>query len=165
MTTALKQRCLLQFQGPIKSGCRQACMWPPCLEAGEGVSTAGCLGMRCLILSAKERSMEDRSVQKTSLFTNTVPESASGTLIPPEFLGSYSLVEHSHFRLCISTRWCEDTTWKPGTSPSGGQAPSRDPLLPGCFRGCCWQVPLLGELLCGSVQMGGLPEVPPAGPS
>lgn len=112
----------------------------PYLEAGEGVSAAGCLGTRWLILSAEESSMEDRSVQKTSLFTNMVPKSASGTLIPPECLGSYNHVEQSHFRLCSSTCWGEDTTWKAGTPPSGGQAPARDPLLPGCFPGCCWQV-------------------------
>lgn len=42
--------------------------------------------------------MESRSVRKTSLFTNTIPESASGTQFPPELVGSY---KHVAVTLCV----------------------------------------------------------------
>lgn len=59
-------------------------MWRP--EAtGQGL---GALARAVRLYLLKGSHVESRSVRKTSLFTNTIPESASGTQFPPELVGS-----------------------------------------------------------------------------
>lgn len=135
----------------------------PFIWLPKAAGQAGCLGVLCFYL-LKESSVENRSVLKTSSFTNMIPESASEThscriLGFPESCGT-----RPRFGFCSSMCRGEGTFWKQGPAPSAGQAPARDPVLPGCFLGC-HQSPFWGRCFVAASRIGGLPKAQPAGPS
>lgn len=103
-------------------------------------------------------------MQKTSLFTNTVPESASGILISPESwvpitIWSGHALGYAVPRVGVKTPFGSQEHLPPVVRLPPETLCSLAVCQAAAGRSLFW-----GELLCGRIQMGGLPEVQSAGP-
>lgn len=155
-----------------KPACRPPAWWPvmghplqgPFIRRPKAAGRAGCLGMLCLLSSAKSKFSGEQERAEDVSFTDVIPESASETRSCRTLGFSESCGTQPRFGLCSSMGRGEGTFWKHGPAPSAGHSPARDPVLPGCFPGC-QQSPFWGRCFVAASWIGGLPKAQPAGPS